>query len=134
MNRERLHIEYCNNERQIAEAISFCDAYGHNFQANVRPTRLLRRGRTIIGIAQEFNYPVQMFGFHTDPRICTPRDFAEGVTAIRHAAEHVTVGGNSYLFFGNTTVPEEAVNKLGYTDTGYQLFMSVPPNPQTNRT
>jgi hypothetical protein len=123
----RIHIEYCNSEKQLAEAIAFSDAVGHTFHPGIEPVRMIRRDDKLIAIAQEFRFPSQLVGFAKDVRA---RDFVDSCNAIRLAGEASTVGGNVYALFGHSDISDESLAVINFKDTGYRLFRSAPPPHQ----
>lgn len=124
--RNPLVFKQVRNQSDFDATKRFAKEFAHDIDTSMPVVTMERDGRKL-GYYQLLQQPVVIMAFHPD---CSPRDFKEmSETVMAHrklsSMNDIHPEGVCYTLVGeDSPVPKEAVEKLGFRDTGLKLFVA----------
>lgn len=131
---ENLRFGVVNTQEDLDKVGAFASSFDHkvdNF--STFPVITISRGDRLFSYYSVLRQPIIMPAFHTDPKVCSPRDFKDAFEAIRNHVFQSSLNPNSYpngvCFFalpGNTEerYGKDQMEKLGLGTNGTMLFQA----------
>ena len=117
-----LQVEWMRTDEQWDKLRKFAASFDHDIVRNYHPVMVLKMDGRWIGFAQHYKNPLVITGWHTDRKICSPRDMLEGYKALAGWAKIQHSGAMTAAPFDTRTFTPEIMKKLGLHARNAQLY------------
>lgn len=131
---ENLRFGAVNTQEDLEKVGGFAASFDHKVnEYSTFPIVTISRGDRLFAYYNVIRQPVICPAFHTDPSICSPRDFKDAFDAIRNHVLQSSLNPNTYphgtMFMAlpwqtKEKYGEEQMRKLGLDTNGTVLYQA----------
>lgn len=132
--RENLRFGVVNTQEDLDKVGAFASSFDHKVDAfSPFPMITISRGESLCAYYSVLRQPVIFPAFHSDPKVCSPRDFMDSFEAIRNHVFQSSLNPNSYpngvMFMAlpshtKEKYGEEQMKKMGLNTNGTVLYQA----------
>lgn len=129
--REPIKFGLVKTPEELKALANFAESFGHKVGPNsIMPIYTLSRGEKLFGYFNVLSFPVTAPAFHTNPEICSKRDFYDAAIAMKShfMLESISPAFPNGTWFVaipvNTNFPEEVATAVGLVKTNKMLWQA----------
>jgi hypothetical protein len=126
MNGANLKFDPINTPQAFEQLRKYGETFNHEVRASKYPLIAFRMGdRPWHGYCQVYGGPLIFSSWHTDPKICSPRDVVETFKGLAGWMKLQHGGGFAATAMGNTNFTPEIMAKFDFARLNMEIYETL---------